>query len=588
MQRPEARHAPLRLGGFRVAGRWYHSPSLRSPSKESTIPVDERHRTGLPTGPTGLTEAEVTRRRAAGQGNDVPAATGRTYRQIIRDNVFNFINNILFVLAVVLIAFRHYLDALLSVGVVLANTVISLYQEVRAKRTLDRIAILTRPHAVVLRDGREREVDPGELVVGDTIRARPGDQIVVDGRVVGPGYLELDESLLTGEADLVVKRSGDAVLSGSFCVAGDGWYEAETVGAASFANKVTATAQSHRRFLTPLQHQANVLVWILLVLALAFVALVGTQHFTQHLPFVETLQATTVIVGLVPNSLILAIVLAYALGAMRMAGKGALIQEANAVESLSNVDVLCTDKTGTLTTNVIRLHELEPLEASRAELESLLATYAASTAVPNRTIEALAAGLPGLPLTASDEAPFSSGRKWSGLAFADGGLPYATLVLGAPEVLAPRLATDPGIAERTAAWSGAGLRVLLLAGTRGPTQLLGGRRRAAAAGRPRAARPGQPCRRAASQGGRDAARVRRRRHRGQGDLGRRPPHRAGAGHPGRPRGRAPLLLRRRTRPLRRARVRRGRGRGRRLRPRLAPAESRRSRRPCASAAATWP
>ena len=452
--------------GFGAAARWYHSPDLRSPSKESTIPVDERHRTGLPA---GLTEAEVTRRRAAGQGNDAPVATGRTYRQIVRDNVFNFINNILFVLAAVLIAFRHYLDALLSVGVVLANTVISLYQEVRAKRTLDRIAILTRPHAVALRDGHEREVDPGELVVGDVIRARPGDQIVVDGRVVGPGYLELDESLLTGEADLVVKHAGDGVLSGSFCVAGDGWYEAETVGAESFANKVTATAQSHRRYLTPLQHQANVLVWILLVIALAFCALVITQHFTQHLPWVETLQAATVIVGLVPNSLILAIVLAYALGAVRMAGKGALIQEANAVESLSNVDVLCTDKTGTLTTNVIRVRELEPLEASRAEFESMLATYAASTAVPNRTIEALVAGLPGLPLSATGEAPFSSGRKWSGLTFADGGLPYATLVLGAPEVLIPRLADDPGIAERTTAWSGAGLRVLLLAGTREPT-----------------------------------------------------------------------------------------------------------------------
>ena len=414
----------------------------------------------------GLTEAEATRRRAAGQGNDASVATGRTYGQIIRDNVFNFINNILFALAIVLIALSHYLDALLSVGVVAANTVISLYQEVRAKRTLDRIAILTKPRAVVLRDGRAREVDPGELVVGDTVRAQPGDQIVVDGRVVGPGYLELDESLLTGEADLVVKRAGDAVLSGSFCVAGDGWYEAETVGAASFANQVTATAQSHRRFLTPLQHQANVLVWILLVIALAFVALVVFQSFSQHLPFVESVQATTVIVGLVPNSLILAIVLAYALGAVRMAGKGALIQEANAVESLSNVDVLCTDKTGTLTTNVIRLHELEPLEATRPELESLLATYAASTAVPNRTIEALAAGLPGTRLAVSDQAPFSSGRKWSGLAFADGELPFATLVLGAPEVIAPHLAADPDSAARTAAWSDAGLRVLLLAGMR--------------------------------------------------------------------------------------------------------------------------
>ncbi len=375
-------------------------------------------------------------------------------------------------LAAVLIAFHHYLDALLSVGVVLANTLISLYQEVRAKRTLDRIAILTKPRATVVRDGREREIDPVELVVGDVVRAQAGDQIVVDGRVVGPGYLEIDESLLTGEADLVVRRAGDAVLSGSFCVAGAGYYEAETVGADSFANKVTATAQSHRRFLTPLQHQANVLVWILVVIALCLVALVVFQHFTQHLPLVETVQATTVIVALIPNSLILSIVLAYGLGAVRMAGKGALIQEANAVESLSNVDVLCTDKTGTLTTNVIRLHELEPLEAPRDELERLLSTYAASTAVPNRTIEALSAGLRGRALPVDDEAPFSSERKWSGLAFADGALPYATLVLGAPEMLIPRLRSGAELGERPAEWTAAGLRVLLLAGTRAPTRFV--------------------------------------------------------------------------------------------------------------------
>jgi len=404
------------------------------------------------------------RRRAAGGGNDVPAAAGRTYREIVRDNVFNFINNLLFVLAIVLIAVGHYLDALLSVGVVLVNTAISLYQETRAKRTLDRIAILTRPRAVVMRDGREREVDPAELVVGDTVRASAGDQIVVDGRVVGPGYLEIDESLLTGEAALVVKRRGDPVLSGSFCVAGTGCYEAETVGADSFANKVTATARSHRRSLTPLQHQANVLVWILLFIAIAFVVLVVFQSVSQHLPFVESVQMTTVIVALVPNSLILAIVLAYALGAVRMAGKGALIQEANAVESLSNVDVLCTDKTGTLTTNAIRLHELEPLAAPRDELERLLAAYAASTAVPNRTIEALTRALPGRALPVADEAAFSSSRKWSGLAFADGALPYATLVLGAPEAILPAMQPGAPLGDRTDEWTAAGLRVLLLAG----------------------------------------------------------------------------------------------------------------------------
>jgi len=442
-------------------------------------------------------------------------ASGRTYRQIVRDDVFNFINNLLFTLAIVLIAVGHYLDALLSVGVVLVNTVVSLYQEVRAKRTLDRIAILTRPHSVVVRDGREREIDPAELVVGDTLKIAAGDQIVVDGRLLGPGSLEVDESLLTGESDPMVKRAGDPLLSGSFCVAGGGYYEAEKVGADSFANKVTAKAQSHRRFLTPLQHQANVLVWVLVVIVIAFEVLVAFQSFSQHLPFVESVQMSTVIVALVPNSLILAIVLAYALGAARMAGKGALIQEANAVESLSNVDILCTDKTGTLTTNVIRLHDLEPLEASREELERLLAAYAASTTAPNRTIEALAAGLPARALPVEDEAPFSSARKWSGLAFADAALrdaqlpdaqlrgaalsgaalsdaalsgaalsgaalsgaarrdaalPYATLVLGAPEALLPGMRPGAALGDRPAAWTGEGLRVLLLAGARRSTR----------------------------------------------------------------------------------------------------------------------
>ena len=443
-----------------------------------------RHGVESPPARTGLTEAEATRRRAAGGGNEVPVS-GRTYRQIVRDDVFNFINNLLFTLAIVLIAVGHYLDALLSVGVVLVNTVVSLYQEVRAKRTLDRIAILTRPHSVVVRDGREREIDPAELVVGDTLKATAGDQIVVDGRLLGPGSLEIDESLLTGESDLIVKRAGDPLLSGSFCVAGGGYYEAEKVGAESFANKVTAKAQSHRRFLTPLQHQANVLVWVLVVIVIAFEILVAFQSFSQHLPFVESVQMSTVIVALVPNSLILAIVLAYALGAARMAGKGALIQEANAVESLSNVDILCTDKTGTLTTNVIRLHDLEPLEASREELERLLAAYAASTAAPNRTIEALAAGLPGRARPIEDEAPFSSARKWSGLTFADvaptdaaladaappdAALPYATLVLGAPEALQPGLRSGAALGERPAAWTGEGLRVLLLAGARATTR----------------------------------------------------------------------------------------------------------------------
>jgi hypothetical protein len=381
-----------------------------------------------------------------------------------------------------------------------ANTVISLYQEMRAKRTLDRIAILTRPRAVVVRDGRERDIDPAELVVGDTIRAQSGDQIVVDGRVVGPGYLEIDESLLTGESDLMSSARGDPVLSGSFCVAGGGCYEAETVGAESFANKVTATAQSHRRSLTPLQHQANVLVWVLLVIAIAFVALVVFQSFTQHLPFVESVQATTVIVGLVPNSLILAIVLAYALGAVRMAGKGALIQEANAVESLSNVDVLCTDKTGTLTTNV------DPPARARAARGAARRARAPAGRLRRQHRRAQphhrgarrrrCRGAPWRSQTKQPSRRAASGAAWRSPTTR---CPGPRWCWARPRCWRRACAPARPLGERQAEWSAAGLRVLLVAGARAAVAVRRARRGPGAARRPGTARPGEPGRRAAPQ-----------------------------------------------------------------------------------------
>jgi len=406
-------------------------------------------------------------RRAAGQANIVAFRTGRTYPQIVRDNVFNVVNDLLFALGVALIILGRPLDAVVAVGVVLVNTVVGLFQEVRAKRTLDRIAILTRPRATVVRDGAERQVDPAEIVLGDLLVAHAGDQIVVDGRLAGDGRMEVDESPLTGESDLVAKHSGDELLSGSFVNTGGGRYVAERVGAESFANRITAQAQAHRRVLTPLQRQVSVIIRILLGIVVVFEALVIVKSLLGHLPLVETVRMSTVIVALIPNGLILAIALAYALGAVRMAHRGTLIQRANAVESLSNVDVLCTDKTGTLTTNVIRFDELEPLEATEPELGRLLGVFAASVSEADRTIEALATAFPAEPVRPLDEAPFSSQRKWSGLTFAEGDA-RGTLVLGAPEAVAAGLSNDEQRARvegsaRAAEWRAGGLRVLLFA-----------------------------------------------------------------------------------------------------------------------------
>jgi magnesium-transporting ATPase (P-type) len=390
-----------------------------------------------------LSDAEAARRRAAGQGNDVQVHAGRTYKQIVRANVFNFINNLYFGLGILLVALGRYLDAFVAVGVILANTLVSLLQEIRAKRTIDRIAILTRPKATVVRDGAEREVDPSEIVVGDLLRLHPGDQIVVDGRVRGEGRLEVDESLLTGESDLVLKTDGDALLSGSFCATGGGHYEAEKVGLESFANKLTAKATSYRRELTPLQREVYLIIRTLLIVVLAFNVLVWSRSISEHLPFVEGVRMSTVVVALIPNGLVLSIALAYALGAVRMLGKGMLIQQANAVESLSNVDVLCTDKTGTLTSNVITLHEMTPVDGAEEDLEILLGDYAATTTDVNRTVEALARAYRGIRRRPSSEALFSSRRKWSGLTFEEGAL-RGTYVLGAPEVVGAALPDGVG------------------------------------------------------------------------------------------------------------------------------------------------
>ncbi len=415
----------------------------------------------------GLSDEEAARRRAAGQGNDVEIRTGRTYGRIVRDNVFNFINNLFYLLGILLLVLGKPLDAFSVVFVIGANTIISLVQEVRAKRVLDKMAILLRPKADVVRDGQIRELDPAEVVLGDTLRVQPGDQVVVDGPMVGAGRMEVDESLLTGESDLVTKHPGDELMSGSFCMTGGGYYEAARVGLDSFANKLTAKASVFKRELTPLQRQVLQIVRVLLIVVIVFEILVWSRNIIAAVPFVESVRNSTVILALIPNGLVLSIALTYALGAVRLLGKDMLVQQFNAVESLSNVDVLCTDKTGTLTSGVIKFEEVLPLGADEARVARLIGAFAASTTDANRTIEALRAAFPAAAEPAAQEAFFSSERKWSGLAFAAGEA-RGTYVLGAPEILAPALRAGAGWGERVEAWAARGLRVVLFAGVAEP------------------------------------------------------------------------------------------------------------------------
>ena len=409
----------------------------------------------------GLSEAEAAARRARGQGNHVPLSTTRSYVQIVRENVFTFINNVLFALGVALVLLGRVSDAAVSVLVVLFNVLVSVAQEIRAKRALDRIVLLTRPKATVVRAGRERQADPSEVVLGDVLRVQVGDQIVVDGQVVA-GRMDVDESLLTGESDLVTKRAGDPVYSGSFCVTGSAWYEAQKVGLQSYANQVTAGARAFRRILTPLQTEVNLVIRVLILVVVYIEILLAASSYFNETPIVESVKMSVVIAGLVPNGLFLAMAVAYSLGALRIARQGALVQQANAIESLSNVDVLCLDKTGTLTTNALGMEQTLPLRASAEELAQALGEYAASTEGGNLTIAAIAAALPGQKRHTGEFVPFASDRKWSALAFDDGER-HGVYVLGAPEMLVPALQAGSELGPELGEWTARGLRVLLLA-----------------------------------------------------------------------------------------------------------------------------
>lgn len=408
----------------------------------------------------GLTESEAQQRRQRGEGNDIKLETSRSYADILRANVLNIMNIILFAIGAVMIAIGRPGEAFTSVGLIVLNVVIGIYQEIRAKRQLDEIALLTRPKISVIRDGQEKTLDPTELVKGDLIVVRAGDQIVVDGKIVGDGRIDVDESLLTGEADLIPKNNGSEVLSGSFCVTGTAMYEATNVGADSFANKLTANARKFRMVKTPLQSEVNFVLRLIMLIAgfIGFLLLIGS--ILSSVPFMRQVQTVAVVAGLVPNGLFFMVVLAYAMGAVRIVQRGALVQQTNAVESLSNVTVLCMDKTGTLTANRINYNAVHPINISTAELERVLGDFAASASANNKTGEAILNALKGTKRNTVDEVAFSSARKWSALAVDDPQM-RGVYVLGALEMLQNHLQLDGEAQQQLQTWSDDGLRVLV-------------------------------------------------------------------------------------------------------------------------------
>jgi cation-transporting P-type ATPase E len=407
----------------------------------------------------GLTTAEVSERVDRGLANEGLRAPSRSVREIVRANVLTRFNYLIGGLLVVILLVAPPQDALFGL-VALANTLIGIGQEVRAKRTLDRLSVIGAPRVRVLRDGHVQDVDAAEVVLDDVIEIGPGDQLVVDARTLRSSGLELNESLVTGESDPVPKQPGDEVLSGSFVAAGSGQVHATRVGLASFAGRLTEEARHFELARSELRASIDrvllVVTWVLVPTAVFL--LVSQLRHTQGVR--EALAGSVAgTVAIIPEGLVLLTSVALAASVVRLGRQQVLVQELPAVETLARVDVVCFDKTGTLTAGDIRVHEVESLVASPG-IDEALGSLAASDPRPNATLRAIAAAFgPSATWTPTATVPFSSARKWSAASFGGQG----SWVLGAPDVLMAAAPDDRALRARVDRAVETGQRVILLA-----------------------------------------------------------------------------------------------------------------------------
>ncbi|UGT41050.1 cation-translocating P-type ATPase [Nocardia yamanashiensis] len=413
-----------------------------------------------PSPPTlGLSTAEVEQRRRDGLTNDVPERASRSVRDIVKANVFTRINAILGVLFILVLATGSIIDGMFGLLIV-ANSAVGIIQEIRAKNTLDKLAIVGQAQPVVRREGKATAVAPQEVVLDDIIELGPGDQIVVDGEVVEAELLEVDESLLTGEADPIDKGVAAQVMSGSFVVSGSGAYRATKVGKDAYAAKLADEASKFTLVKSELRNGIDTILKVITYLLIPagllsiYNQLVSSKESWR--PAVNGMVAA--LVPMVPEGLVLMTSIAFAVGVVRLGRRQCLVQELPAIEGLARVDVVCADKTGTLTENGMRLAEVRPVgEVPEAELRTVLAAMASDDPRPNASVAAIAEALTDAPgWQVSGIAPFTSAKKWSGFSYGE----HGNWLLGAPDVL---LDPESEIAAAAQEIGAKGLRVLLLA-----------------------------------------------------------------------------------------------------------------------------
>lgn len=420
----------------------------------------------------GLSAAQVAERVAAGRTNAFKADTSRSWGSIVRTNVFTLFNAIVFACFLALLLLGRWQDALFGLAA-LSNALIGCYQEIRAKIALDKLALLNAPRARVRRDGAEVEIAPSDVVIDDVLVLRAGDQVPADGVLLNGRSLQIDESMLTGESDPVDKHPGDTLLSASIVITGSGDGQATKVGADSYANTFANEAKRFSLMKSELRRSVNrVLTWVawgigpisLLVLNSQVMVQGGwKQAFSDGSWRQAAVDSIAVITAMIPLGLVLMTSIAFAVGAARLAREKVLVQELPAVEGLARVDIICLDKTGTLTIGDIEFdaEHVLPGAATASGWKTVLAWFG-SSADANATARSLAAAYPALypmPATAAT-IPFSSARKWSAVSLQDASA-SGTWVLGGPEMVLPRM--DAELAARVKKLASSGRRTMLLA-----------------------------------------------------------------------------------------------------------------------------
>ncbi|MFF7123513.1 HAD-IC family P-type ATPase [Streptomyces sp. NPDC008240] len=433
---------------------------------EAGAEVDPVHPVSPPGAPAaGLTGAQVAERVARGQVNDVPVRSSRSMGEIVRANVFTRFNAIIGVLWLITLFVAPIQDSLFGF-VILANTGIGIVQEWRAKQTLDSLAVIGEARPTVRRDGTAVEVATNEIVLDDLMEIGPGDKIVVDGVCAEADGLEIDESLLTGEADPVVKHPGDQVMSGSFVVAGGGAFTATKVGREAYAAQLAEDASRFTLVHSELRSGiSTILKYVTWMMIPAAIGLVVTQLVVKNNELKDAIARTVGgIVPMVPEGLVLLTSVAFAIGVIRLGRKQCLVQELPAIEGLARVDTVCLDKTGTLTEGGMDVTELRTLDGyDETYVRRVLGALGESDPRPNASLQAIIDAYPDSEEWRCIESlPFSSARKYSGAAFSEGDGEASTWLLGAPDVLLAQ--GDPALAE-TERLNEQGLRVLLLART---------------------------------------------------------------------------------------------------------------------------